>query len=176
MATNLEFIKSVTISSATNLDVTNVFSDKYDVYKVVLSQAYLDSTGSVGGKRQQDLRFFDSGGTIISASEYDYAELDIRSEASFVEVRNTGQTLIETLIQIDNSPKSGGGIFYIYNPYDSSSYTFITFQSAGQTDTPNLRGYKGIAVHKSAEQLSGFRLFNASAVNWNGQVSVYGVK
>jgi hypothetical protein len=176
MVGNLQFIKSVTISSATNLDVTDVFSSNYNVYYVTAVQTYLDSTSSDGNNRQQDLRFFDSGGTIISASEYDYANLELKSNTSFAEDRHTGQTLIENIMQIDSSSKSAGTSFYIHNPFDSSSYTFIQTQSAGSTNTPYLRGYKLIGVHKSAEQLSGFRLFNANSASWNGKVSVYGVK
>ena len=175
MATNLEFIKSVTLSSATTLDVTDVFSSKYDVYKVALSKAFLDSSGAGGGQRVLEMQLFDSGGTIISASEYDYAVLDMRADQSFVEQKLTGTTRIDNITQINNGEDSGGAVIYFYNPNDSSSYTFVNFQGTGTTGTYG-RGYKGIGVHKSAETISGFRIFNTSAVSWNAECSVYGVK
>ncbi len=46
MSTNLEFIKSVTISSATVMDMNGVFSDKYAVY--VLKWDYSIDTASGG--------------------------------------------------------------------------------------------------------------------------------
>jgi len=64
MSSSLEFIKNVNGSSnVSSIDVTNVFSDKYDVYKVVTKITTDVAFHPV------NMRLFDSGGTIIKANE-----------------------------------------------------------------------------------------------------------
>ena len=176
MATNLEFIKSVTLSSSTNFDITDVFTDRYDVYKIVYSQLALDTSTSSGASRTLAIRFFDSGGTIISQSEYDYANLDMRDAEAYSENKSTSTDKIYFVTQIDANARSGGVVMYIYNPNDSSSYTFTQFQGVGGRNDDVHRGYKGIGVHKSAETISGIRLFSGGGVSFNGIGTVYGVK
>ena len=62
MATNLEFIKSASGSGVSSLSVTDCFSADYDVYFVQVAK----SLNSV--EANLDIRFIDSGGSIISAS------------------------------------------------------------------------------------------------------------
>jgi len=158
MAGSLEFIKSASASSVGSTSVTDIFTDKYDVYFISLTQGGTSSDTNIG------MTFLDSGGTEITASEYDFALLNMTAYASFAEVRSTNTTRFATGI-------------YIFNPYDSSSFTFIE-SKAGTFDTGNgLIGRKNIGVHKSAEQLSGV-VFKAitSPKTISLEISVYGVK
>ena len=50
------------------------------------------------GNRLVDLRFLDSGGSVIDQAEYDYASLDLRAYTSFNEARDTGQTRIQNMV------------------------------------------------------------------------------
>ena len=102
--------------------------------------------------------------------------MNLRSNASFVEVNNTGEDHIEDLNLTDKAPESSGAILYVYNPYNSSSYTFLQWQSSGNI-TGVLAGMKGIAVHKVAETIRGINLFDMNGSRpFDGTVSVYGVK
>jgi len=170
MAGSLEFIKSATGSSVSSLDVTNCFSDTYDVY--AFSVAKVVSTGS----GYINLRFLDSGGTVITTSNYDYANHILLDYSTFLEQRETNNNAIDRIMRRDGtSAQQSGGYHYIFNPYDSSSYTFYQGQAGGSIITGSgLVGLKSIGVHKSAEQISGFQL-NASAA-LTLEVSVYGVK
>ena len=172
MAGNLEFIKSASGTSVSSFTVTDCFSAKYDVYKIVLTEFEIITAGAVGR-----LRLLDSGGTVISASEYDYANLDMLSFGSFSEDRSTNATFINRFTgDTRNIYETGGVALYIYNPYDSSSYTFTQQQNTFFNNGNGGQGTKGIGVHKSAEQISGIN-FLASAGNIeNIAVSVYGVK
>ena len=172
MATNLEFIKSASGTSVALLDVTNCFSNKYDVYAVTLE---VFDGGFLKGAR---LRFLDSGGTVIDQSEYDYAALNLLSSTAFSESKATNTTFITGVGGAEASPNGSGGIFYIYNPYDSSSYTFATIQTSSRVNTGAISGsgVKAIGVHKSAEQLSGIRIYASSGTFGEMNVSVYGVK
>ena len=55
-----------------------------------------------------------------------------------------------------------GTSMYVYNPYDSSSYTFLMWQNSSGSSGTKMYGYKGISVHKSAEQITGFNFLPAS--------------
>ena len=176
MATNLEFIKSVSGTSVSSLDVTDCFSATYDVYFISLAV-----TNQSTGTANIDARLLDSGGSEVSTSTYDFAGLDLNSHTTFAEVRLTSQTSYKNLtISDNNNPQEDGNAgFYIFNPYDSSSYTFITnqaamiFESGGTTN--RFRGRKNIYVEKTAQSNTGLK-FIPNTGNCDIEVSVYGVK
>jgi hypothetical protein len=167
MATNLEFIKSATGTSVSSLSVTDCFSAKYDVYKVVGTD-FNPST-----EFNLELRYIDSGGSTISTSTYDRAFLNMLSYSAFVESRNVNTT---SMIAVGTNQTNGNGFnFEIYNPFSSSSYTFNTHQ-ASTDDTSGGRGYKGINVEKSTTSVTGLYFFVASGTFSINNISVYGVK
>ena len=172
MATSLQFIKSVSSSaSVTSVDITNCFSDKYDVY--MLTFADIDINGA--GAENIDIRLLDSGGSSISASEYDYAGLVLRYGSSFSEVRDTSASqFLYGAGYVDAVTVGAGGLIaYIYNPFDSSSYTFLQHQ---QANTASHSGQKYIGVHKSAEQITGLQIRVDSGTIDRFSASIYGVK
>jgi len=172
MATNLEFINSFEVSGTVQLlDCDNIFSDTYDVYyfDVALKES------SAGNDQWIRIRLIDNAGSVISDLEYDYAQLTMPSNSAFFDTtRGTSQAQI-LYGGIGYSDDTGnGGSLYVYNPYNSSSYTFLQAQ-AGSTVGNVLYGTKGISVHKSAETIRGIR-FLTTAFWGSGKVSVYGVK
>ena len=176
MAGSLEFIKSASGSSVSSLSVTDCFSADYDVYYVSLAV-----TNQSLGTANIDARLLDSGGSEVSTSTYDFAGLDVNSYTSFVEVRLTSQTSYRnlTISDNDNPQEDGNAGFYVFNPYDSSSYTFVTNQSAmiiESAGTTNLfKGRKNIYVEKTAQSNTGLK-FIPNTGNCNIEVLVYGVK
>ena len=172
MATSLQFIKSATCTSATSsLQVTDCFSAKYDVYKVILK---VDSVTAEAGT---NIRLIDSGG-VDSTANYDNASLYMKSTTSFSELQGTGETSWEYTMYNEGSV---GGFFvmYVYNPFDSSSFTFAQSQLASHyiaSSTSTLIGRKGIFVHKVAEQITGIEATQSSSRLENATLVVYGVK
>tara|TARA_B100000427_G_C15079803_1_gene407976 strand:+ start:24 stop:542 length:519 start_codon:yes stop_codon:yes gene_type:complete len=172
MATNLQFIKSVSsFDSVTSVDITDCFSNSYDVY--MLSFADVDIDGA--GDENIDIRFLDSGGSSITASEYAYAGLVLRYSAGFSEIKSTSTTAFTygAGYVSDSNVGAGGLIAYIYNPYDSSSYTFLQHQ---QCNTAGHSGQKYIGVHTSAEQITGIQIRVDSGTIEKLSASMYGVK
>jgi len=167
---NLEFIKSTTGSSVTSLDVTDCFSAKYDVYQINLVQFDRATAGGAG------IRLLDSGGTVITANEYDFAYLNMRSYMSSAEARTVNTSDIEILAysQTTALDTTTGTVWNVFNPYDSSSYTFTKGQSSVMVDGYGVASYKAIGVHKSAEQITGFQIYT-NAVSFNATVKVYGL-
>jgi len=171
MAGNLEFIKSTTGSSVTSLDVTDCFSADYDVYQFNLVQ-FDRATADFAG-----IRFLDSGGTVITANEYDWAHMNMRSYSTFAERRATNNSYIDGLAysQTTSLDTTTGAVWNIFNPYESSSYTFTKGQSSVMVDGYGVTAFKAIGVHKSAEQITGFQIYTAGT-SFNATVKVYGVK
>ena len=172
MAGSLQLILTQEItSSITSLDFDNVFSNTFDVYKITHSN--LSTVGTANNST--GLRFLDSSGTVIDQAEYDYVHQVLRTNTSFGDVRATGQTsILDFFGATDQAPEAVGGVGYVYNPFDSSSYTFVTNQNAIAVATV-YRGFKAIGVHKSTESCRGFRATFSQAVG-SGTISVYGVK
>ena len=175
MVGSLELIsKTVVSSNTTSVTISPIFSDKYDVYKVLVTKTTSSSTNPYFFS----LRFTDSSNSIISASEYDYASLYLKSDSAFNENRATSQDKIpEPFGETDADPESSNSVMYVFNPYDSSSYTFIQTQSVFSVSGVS-KGNKYIAVHKSAEQINGINIFRSAGSEEMAEatVSVYGVK
>jgi hypothetical protein len=176
MAGSLELIKKVIGTDVNSLDITDCFTDKYKVYKVTEKTADYRTTGT--GVIDLRHRFIDSGGSVITASEYDSARLTMKAEAAFDSDRFTSLGYMYGTVLLGNY-ENAGSANYVFNPNDSSSYTFMIGQGAGGYDTASnrFRGAKQIGVHKVAEQITGFNIHSSNAgVNFDLTVSVYGVK
>ena len=169
---NLEFIKSVEVtSSVSSIDVDNVFTDDYDVYFVTV--VGFSTTGTT--QTRLNLRYIDSSGTVVNGSTYQYATLRLNSGTAFTEATSTTQTY-QQYSQIDQEPESSGLSFYVFNPFDSSSYTFQTYQQSSAANGGFL-GIKGIGVEPTAQSLRGFQILEVSTRPFNtGKIFVYGVK
>ena len=171
MATNLEFIKSASGTSVSSLDLTDCFSADYDVYEVHITD-YVNSDLT----NWLEVQFLDSGGTVISALEYDFAVQVEKSYAVFTEERNSNQGKFTAVgYSHSTSNHTTSNTMNIFNPYDSSSYTFAKWQTSAMTGS-GVIGLKGIGVHKSAETITGFQISNTAGDYQTVGFSVYGVK
>jgi hypothetical protein len=169
---NLEFIKSAEItSSVSTFNIEDCFSANYDVYKIVTNEISTTGTATTGAK----IRLINSSGSVVTASNYDYAYLSMTSASAFVEVRSTNNTFVEEFFGLGyQSPQTAGSVTYCFNPFSSSSYTFFVNQST----SGSLRGTKNISVLKQAASMTGFQLLDSTGARpfGSGKISVYGVK
>ena len=173
MATNLEFIKSVSgASSSSSLSITNVFSAQYEVY--VITYKCVTDTSSPKGV---NLRLINSSDTIITNSNYDYASLQMYTHTSFTEYKNTNQTSFSAMLHYADLPPEGAyGKFELYNPFSSSSYTFMTQQGGGSHNGEEA-GYKGIGVLTETTSCTGFNVsLSSTELDVGTEFNVYGVK
>jgi len=171
MAGSLEFIKSTSGTNVASIDVTDCFSDKYDVYKITLTKWHNPS-----GDSNALLRLIDSGGSVISDNEYDNAQLALRSYNTYPQDQATNTSNMGTMAYTPlNQTYNVGAVIYIFNPYDNSSFTFLKVQNANRHSS-GLLAFKGIAVHKVAEQITGFNLYSSQSATQDVEAKVYGVK
>ena len=173
MATNLEFIKSASGSSVSALDLIDCFSADYDVYYLSISKLDQNSVSN-----EVKINFLDSGGSQITSANYDQATLVMKSNTTFTESRSTNITFDFIGYGVRDSEDGIGLGMYIFNPYDSSSYTFYTVQNSYIVlSGANLEGYKKIGVLKLAQQLSGIRFACGNSGTYdNITVNIFGVK
>jgi len=172
MATNLEFIKSASGTSVSSLSVTDCFSADYDVYYITLTDLDQSASGVA-----TEVRYLDSGGSQISTANYDTAQLVMRSSSAFAEGRFTNDTEQKGISYQVTTTSGGIGVsMYVFNPFDSSSYTFSTTQTSF-IYSGNLEGYKSIQTLKSAQSVTGISFNNVSPHTFDSiKANVYGVK
>jgi len=174
MATNLEFVKSGTLITPTPyLEITDCFNSNYDVYQVVITKW----TSSVAND-QTRLRFIDNTNTKISTANYDNADIRLRSYSTTSEDRSVNTSWIENFgLDMQNTADNIGTVLYVYNPTNTSSYTFCQWQSSFHNAGNGMEAIKGIGVLKLTTEVTGLA-FTSNGVNnlTEAQVSVYGVK
>ena len=169
MAGSLEFIKSASGTSVSTLDIDNCFSANYDVYKILITK--LDFSAN------SDLRIkYKNSGGLVSTSTYDYALLNLKSYGAFTESRVTSTTFLYTAFAYSPTSNAIGNQCYIFNPYDSSSYTFAEGQSSAFVNGLGSYGTKWIGVEKTAQQITGIQFLTSAGTFDNLTVNVYGVK
>tara|TARA_R100001463_G_scaffold66311_1_gene119813 strand:- start:27 stop:548 length:522 start_codon:yes stop_codon:yes gene_type:complete len=173
MATNLQFIKSLTpTGSSSSLSITDVFSAEYDVYFVT----YFITTDS-GSPKDVHLRFINSSDTIVTNSNYDYAYQQMNVAGTITDTGATGQDKVTGMLGATDFPPEGvSGKLEVYNPFSSSSYTFVS-QQASNSHNGTRAGWKGIAVLKETTSITGLNLFLSSTNPTDASnITVYGVK
>ena len=168
---NLRLINETEItSSVSSVDVTNVFSADFDIYKITATE--ISTVGTTNGSIE--FRFINESGSVITASNYDRADLLLKAETSFTENRATNDDSITAFGAIDQSAEGSGTVAYVFNPYSSSSYSFYLSQYQGHIATVT-RGDKAIGVLKQTASMTGFHLLFTQTVN-SGFIRCYGLR
>jgi len=168
---NLRLINKTTVtSSVSSVDVTNVFSADFDIYKIVFSG--ISTAGSTA--TPLNCRLINSSGSIITASQYDYAIQILKGDTAFSETRVTNWDSWSNFFgNPDDPPETVGGVAYIINPFLSTRYTMALHEVAVETN----RWYKGIQTLTELSSATGFRAFeqNTRPIN-SGVFYTYGLR
>ena len=172
MSGSLILINSAEIStSVTEVDLTGIDST-YDVYMVI----YANLT-QVNGNTNINIRFLDSGGSVIDDSEYDSAQDNMCSDTSFRRIngQNNDKAFIHEAGGNDTN-ESASGTIHIFNASNASEYTHFTTDGAYTNSATNLRGGQGGGVLTSAEAVTGIRFLISSGNIDGGTFKLYGFK
>ena len=169
---SLKFISSSSMTSMSSaVDFTNCFTSKYDVYLLTTKEVQSDTNAYTVG-----IQFYESG-TLEDSGVYNYSLQGGRTNGTFSEGRSTTEAWIHIGGDTDtDSTNSSNSYTYIYNPTNSSKYTFLTTQSTAQYDAvANFRF--GGGVLPQASTVDGFRLRSTySTGQITGEFALYGVK
>ncbi len=171
---NLRLINETTASSVSSVSITDVFSSDFDIYKISIVDI-----GVASGSGWVNMKLINSGGSTIS-SNYSWANLAPLSYASFAENKATSASVLDNIIHLDSTIDVGSGaLMYIFNPNNSSSYTFMLNQSSGvgySSGALNINA-KMVGVHKSTETISGFAIFPDDTTTFTDiAIKTYGLR
>ena len=170
---NLRLINETVGTSITTLSVTDVFTNDFDIYKLIINcETTLE--------QETDLRFINSSGSIVTASDYDYAQLYLRAYASDTEINSTSDTDIRLVVG-DEDSFGGSAVIYVFNPTNSSSYTFVVHQGSlaidlSDNDTVSFASNKGIGVLHQTSPIPGFHLKNNNSRTTTYTTKTYGLR
>jgi hypothetical protein len=144
----LQVATSTLTSQATTMDITGIDSD--DVYLLTINNIKAEN-----GNARLELRVLESG-TPNTTSNYDKVD-KFFSTSSF---SNNSATNQDKMNIFANQPTSNytSAILYIYNAYNSSEFTFFTFEQTGWDNGNILGGRQGGGVFTSASQVNGVRI------------------
>jgi len=100
----------------------------------------------------------------------------MQSSTTFSQNRNTNVTKAQYLGYAgDVVAEAGSFVTWVFNPYSTSSYTFLLSQG-GAKRTANTLITKGISVLKQTSSITGFQLYpNVSNVD-NASIRTYGLR
>ena len=117
---NLRLLNETTVSSSVaSVNITDVFTTDFDIYKIVLSDTVSD-TNTV----DLNLKFIDSSGIVVISSDYEYAWLRVRADSDFNQVRSEGDSDIQVGFGQVNTALSNGVVGYVFNPFSSNDYKY----------------------------------------------------
>ena len=169
----LRLINETTAISVASVSVTDVFTSDFDIYKVELLRPDLNT----GTGTWLDIRLVDTSGSVISTSSYDYASLVMNSNAAFGEDRSASATFMRGLRYSSNSSADGGGmVIYVFNPTNTSSYTFLLQQSSSfSTAESKMVSTKMIGVLKSTTGINGINFYHTNNFD-DVHIKVYGLR
>ena len=169
---NLRLINETEITSTvTSVNVTDVFSADFDIYKIVLDGV---QESAVGQHQWVRMRFINSSGSIIT-SNYDYAQLRMLSNSAFGEERQTNSVDLLYAGLGYSDDYGTNAVAYIFNPFSSSSYTFELAQGIFWNGTI-MQTVKGIGVNKQTTSVTGFNLYQSSGSMGSGFIRTYGLR
>ena len=165
---NLRLLNETTVTSGVSaFSVTDIFSADYDIYKVVI-----DDVVSANGYWY--LRPINSGGSVISTS-MDNATLLLRADTTYVEYKGTNAASLWATSNICYS-SGNNGVLYIFNPYSSSTYSYMIGSDGGYAWSYN-RHNRNIGVYKNTESITGIQISQQSSGTFTaGKIRTYGLR
>ena len=164
--------ETTAIDGVTSVNVTDVFSADFDIYKIV---ANVD-TSSITAV-DVNLRLLNSSGSPITSGVYDRAFLRMRMDTAFSEGRATNETGALAMVSTaDQNPEGGNTVIWVFNPFSSSSYTF--FLKQGMNAWSSVRASdKWIQVAKTTTSCTGFQFYvSSSGIGEETIIRTYGLR
>jgi len=170
---NLRLINETTATSGVStISTTDVFSADFDIYKITLEGFYASTIDYFY------LRLINSSGSVI-ATTYDVASLEMKSDGAFNNRIGTNFTAMfpGTNYLPNSEAENYNGVFYLFNPTSSSSYSFMLGQS-NEAEYSNMYSNKYIGVLKQTSSITGFQLSvgTLSGTLSGGKIRTYGLR
>ena len=116
-----------------------------------------------------------AGGGSVIATSMDNATLLLRADTTYVEYKGVGAASWWATSNICYA-SGNNGVFYIFNPYSSSTYSFMLGSDTGYAWSYN-RTNKSIGVYKDTESITGIQISQQSSGTFTaGKIRTYGLR
>ena len=178
---NLILIDETSVGTPANsISITDVFSADYDTY---LIQVVGTSAATSTGNNNMDVRLINSSGSVITSTVYDNEMQYARGfSATYLNVGAATRDDFALLYHDTAANNAFGNMtMWIFNPFQSDSYTFQIQQTsgygrdAGSDIIPIM--HKGIGVLKQETSITGYNFINRNSINIStGTFRTYGLK
>ena len=170
---NLRLLDETSGTGVSTMTVSDVFSDNFKIYKIALY-------ASSATEQETHIQLVNSNGSIITASNYEYGQLFMRSYGNESTVQNNGDSKFR-LITGSEDNFGGNSIIYVFNPTLASSYTYIISQMSRGYDYSNNNTFsfntnKNIGLLKQQNSITGFHIFNSATTSSDYKTKVYGIR
>tara|TARA_R100000458_G_scaffold55881_1_gene60264 strand:- start:485 stop:1015 length:531 start_codon:yes stop_codon:yes gene_type:complete len=171
---NLRLINETTFSGVATANLTDVFSSDFDIYQIVAT-GFNTTSGTVGRGR---LRFITSGGSVDTSSNYGSASLAIEAPASgsYATPKNFDSYIDFVLYDNGQAGGDSAGVWYIYNPYNSTRYTHMTFQESHFQASYGNGTEQGAGYLKVLGSITGVSLYAQSGGSFDVKLRTYGLR
>ena len=163
------FLSTVTASNAATANIETTFNSTYDVYMLVGSGIYAQtSTGQMSARMK-------IGGS-YAASDYDFSlSIPTSGAGTYSGVGGEAQTLINMHTVATNTVgETYSFTMYIPQPASTTLFKQVYWTGVGSRAT-NMGQKNGAAHNRSTDALTGIQFFMASG-NINGTFRLYGIK
>jgi len=178
---NLILIDETTVTSAANrISITDVFSADYDTYCI---QVVGTSAATSTANNNMDVQLINSSGSVITSTIYDSEMMYARGfSATYLEIGGASRDEIAIMYHDTAANNAFGNMtMWMFNPFQSDSYTFQVQQSSGYArDGASAiipMFHKGIGVLKQQSSITGYSFVNRNSLNIStGTFRTYGLK
>ena len=176
---NLRLLNETIASSVSSLEITDVFTSDFDIYKIEVEADDYDANSRL------TIALINSSGSVEQSGSNDYenALLYRRTDNTYNELRSTSDNvLFERFLgffDYNNGSRQGGaGIFYVFNPTNSSTFTLALGQSQNDFSTGKSGGMTGVGNLEQADFITGFQLLQDGYTATYGEIKVrcYGIR
>jgi len=169
MATNYRIIKKQEFTDVTSVDITNIFNENYDVYKVCMVGGGLAGYGY--------LRFLDSSSNPITTANYQHGFLQMKMNSAWTQTFNTYNYLPFVFAEspTGNNP-NGYNEAVFYSPYDNTRWTVVEASSRSFVSTTAFRGGTSVGALRTTDRITGIQMYSNLSNYFSGQIIVYGVR
>ena len=160
----LRLLNETTFSSVNTVNVTDVFSADFDIYKITYND----------GGQYGLLKFINTSDSVVSDAFYTTARQNLIINTTSSETRiNNGTDGIYAFTE-SSSADGGGNVLYVFNPFTSNSFTFVMAQTVDIYSSSNHRIAKTIGVYENTGSMTGFQLNALASVD--GTLRTYGLR
>lgn len=177
---SLRLINETSISTPINrIEIDNVFSSDFNIYCIQVNNTI---AGTQRENNSMDMRLM-SYGSHVNTSNYDNKMLMARNFSStFLEIGGENRDDF-AIFYHDNGAQNGNSnmTMWVFNPFQSDSYTFYVQQTAGRMSYPTTTSVstmsKGLGVLKTLSSITGFSFTNRDSYTINtGTFKTFGLR